>query len=250
MGGEGEGRLIVRAVTEALPEVRFGLLNRIGYACLRAFAWALFLPWFRLSARFDAPMPRGPVVFAPNHRSLLDPIVVQVACPRRLVYLITDKWYSRPQVRWFFRFMRCIPVEQGVRNRAALDRARAALEAGHAVAIFPEGRISADGRLGEFVPGVVALARRAGAPIVPVAITGTREALPRGAIVPRPAKITVRFGAPYSVGSSEELDAAESSRRVQLREDSARLRGEVAALLPEPLRPAPIAATGQSANPT
>ncbi len=238
-------------MSETDPAQSFGLANRITFGALRAVVRVLLFIWFRLTGSCAAPLPRGPVVFAPNHRSLLDPVVVQVVCQRRLVFMITNKWYSRPSLRWFFRFMRCIPVEDGARNRAALDRALTALGAGHSVAIFPEGRISADGRLGEFVPGVVALARRAGVPIVPVGVVGTREALPRGARIPRPCRITVRFGPPIFLGETAPADASDpgdASRRALLRTETARVRAAVANLLPESLGPTEGAPLEQSSN--
>ncbi len=89
-----------------------------------------------------------------------------------------------------------IPLDRGTVGATALKRALEVLQDGALLIIFPEGGISPDGRLRPFHRGAALLAARSGAPLVPIAITGTRDALPLGRRVPRLRPITVRVGTP------------------------------------------------------
>ncbi len=70
------------------------------------------------------------------------------------------------------------------------------LARGDVAGIFPEGRISCDGRLQRFRPGLSWIAARSGAPVVPVGIRGSFESLPRHRRLPRPVRVTVHVGKP------------------------------------------------------
>lgn len=121
---------------------------------------------------------RGSLIVAPNHTSFADPVILQAYFPRHLTYLMTEKYYGLPFLREFFRFWGVVSLREEGWNRDALRRAEEVLAAGRAVAIFPEGAISRDGRIHEARPGIAVLARRAGAPILPVGIAGPERLLP------------------------------------------------------------------------
>lgn len=209
----------------------FGPFNAFGYRALRAFAGVTIVPYLRLSAEGLERLPDGPCVLAPNHASYLDPVVLQAALDRRVVYLMTSDWYDRTLLRPFFRFMGAVPIRENARsNRAALDSAHGALRSGLPVVIFPEGRVTTDGALGRFHAGVAQIAVRAGVPIVPVGIEGTFAALPKGRLLPRRARVTVRVGTALDVPPVERVDKA--ARRHAFRELTDRVRGAVEALLP------------------
>jgi len=121
---------------------------------------------------------RGSVIVAPNHTSFADPVILQAFFPRHLTYLMTERYYRLPFLHQFFRFWGVVPLREGGWNREALRRAEEVLGAGRAVAIFPEGEISRDGLIHEARPGIATLARRSGAPILPVGIAGPERLLP------------------------------------------------------------------------
>lgn len=204
---------------------RFGALNRLFFRLLRLAAFLVIKPYFRLRLEGGRHLPAGPFIVAPNHVSFLDPVVLQSALPRRLVFLMTRSWFDRPALRWFFAAMRCVPVEDEGRNRRALTLGLQALAAGVPVGIFPEGRVQDDGRVGEFSHGVASLSLRAGVPVVPAAILGTRDALPRGRWFPRPVRVTVRLGAP--LGGGTFAGNGETARRALLERLTRDLEGEV-----------------------
>lgn len=217
---------------EARPDERsyFGPVNSAGYRALRWIARGSLVPYFRLSATGVERLPEGPCVLAPNHASYLDPLVLQAALPRRVVYLMTSDWYDRVLLRPFFRFMRAVPIrENGRSNRDALSRAHEALRHGLPIVIFPEGRVTTDGTLGRFHPGVGQIAVRAGVPIVPIGIEGTFAALPKGKALPRRVRVTVRVGTPLDVPPVDGLD--KSARREALRVVTERVKDAVAELL-------------------
>jgi 1-acyl-sn-glycerol-3-phosphate acyltransferase len=151
--------------------------------------------WFGLHT-VNRPLLGGPVIYAANHTSFLDPLVLGACSLRRIVFVMTAVFYRMPLLAWFFEWMGSIPVEEGKPNRAMLVRSLHALEQGRAIAIFPEGGISRDGRLQAGKAGIASLILRAGVPVVPVSIQGTYEALSRYAKFPKPRTVRVRFGRP------------------------------------------------------
>ena len=153
---------------------------------------------FRVEGAHRVPSA-GPALLACNHLSFLDPVVLQAALTRPIHYLMTARLHRDPRWGWLFRLFDTVPVTLGSGNFLALSAAQARLQAGEVVAVFPEGGISKDGSLGVFRPGVALLALRAAVPVLPVAIRGTREALPPGAYRPRRAQVRVRVGEPLPV---------------------------------------------------
>ena len=117
------------------------------------FFCRFFLPfarWGRMRVRGLELVPRsGPVVVVPNHDSQWDPVIVAVALrrARRLRFLARANLWDIPGVGAVLSAMRQIPIERGAGDRGALESAGAALQAGEAVAVFPEGRLSNGERL-------------------------------------------------------------------------------------------------------
>lgn len=141
----------------------------------------------------------GPYIVTANHVSFMDPLVLQCACPHRISFLMTEKYYNPFFARWFFNLMLCIPLrEESVYNIRAIRKGLRILRNGCVVGIFPEGGISPEGLLGNGRPGSMLLAQKADVPIVPAYINGTFQALPRHARFFRKAAITVIFGEPLT----------------------------------------------------
>jgi 1-acyl-sn-glycerol-3-phosphate acyltransferase len=104
--------------------------------------------------------------------------------------------------RWLITGMHAYPVKRGAADRAALKRTLDYLAGGEIVCVFPEGTRSIDGQVGPLEIGVGMLAVKSGAPIVPVAIRGTDQMLPRGAKRLYRSKIRVEFGPPLHLPAS------------------------------------------------
>lgn len=196
---------------------------------VRLVANLLVRPYFRLGLSGREHLGSGPVIVAPNHCSYLDPVVLQTSIAfHRLAFLMDKNWYQRPLLNPFFRLMKCIPVDEDARNRAALELALEALRRGVSVGIYPEGQVNPEGALGTFSPGVASLAMRAGVPIVPAGIIGTGRAFPREYRFPRPVRVTVKLGPALH---PLEGDAAQGmSKRAIMDDLTVRLTQAVAAL--------------------
>ncbi|HYM70685.1 MAG TPA: lysophospholipid acyltransferase family protein [bacterium] len=163
---------------------------------------------------------RGPAVVVANHVSWLDPIILPLVMPRKPAVLAMAELWRMPGVSLVMRAYGplAIPIRRGTVDTTALRRALAALRNGRLLIIFPEGGISPDGRLRPFQRGAALLAARAGAPLVPVAIVGTNEALPLDRMVPRFRRIVVRVGQSITVGGDtpEDLDRANAEAASQI----------------------------------
>lgn len=202
-----------------------GLLLTLLGVLLYALNWLAMRVLFRLhvSGR-DALPPGGAFVITPNHLSYLDPLVIAAALPlsrlRRMYWAgtVTLLFSSGPR-RLFSRTVHVFPVDEH-RPDAAIDACAAVLDAGHAAVWFPEGWRSPDGKPQRFLPGIGRILLQAGAPAVPVRITGTFAAWPRGRRLPKPARVSVTFGhaepvdalRAAGVGGSEEERVAQALR--------------------------------------
>lgn len=151
----------------------------------------------RVEGRENLP-PRGPCLLVSNHRSLMDTPAL-LALGRPVKWVTHRRFHRVPLVGWFLGACGDVAVEPGepFGNGAAALAIRAWLDRGRTVALYPEGTRSATRAVGRFRPGVFRLAREAGVPVVPVAVTGTEQVLParrlRSAIGEfRPVTVRVR----------------------------------------------------------
>lgn len=137
-----------------------------------------------------------PFILAPNHVSMLDWAFISYFLPRQVRFVVDREFYDHPVFGVGLRVNGAVPVRVGRPDLASQRALRAVLAAGEPLILFPEGRISTDGRPGRAHVGVVSLAAATGTPIVPVAVRGAFAAFPRRARVPRPRPVTIVFGAP------------------------------------------------------
>lgn len=164
---------------------------------------------------------RGAVIFASNHLSFIDSVVIAMTAPRRVVFLAKSEYFQRRGLvkrirRLFFVGIGSIPVERGTHHdaHASLVTARRVLSEGKAFAIYPEGTRSRDGRLYRGRTGVGWLALTTKAPVVPVALTGTERLQPVGRRLPRIHRVTVRFGPPLRFTNREHTRPAQARRAI------------------------------------
>ena len=182
-----------------------------------AFSQVMFR--FRFSGKSHVPLS-GPVLLVSNHQSNLDPVLVGLACPRQLKYLARIGLFFFPFSLWI-RALGAVPID---RERGALAGIRATLaqlKEGNAVLIFPEGSRTPDGHLHEMLPGTSLLARRSRATIVPLALEGAFQALPRGAMFVRPHTIGLTFGPPITPQQYEQLSDKQLTELVNQRIEQA-----------------------------
>lgn len=171
----------------------------------RLWAWRLLYPLVRAVATTFVPLraeglehlpPKGAYLLVSNHISWWDPPMIEFALRLPVRFMAKQELFRIPIVGWALRAGGKFPVRRGESDRRALETALRVLAAGQPVGYFPEGTRSKDGRLRRAKPGVAFLARRSGMPLVPVAVTGTREAAPR---IPARSKVLVRIGPAFTL---------------------------------------------------
>nr|WP_245989379.1 lysophospholipid acyltransferase family protein [Agromyces tardus] len=185
------------------PAERPGPVYTIVRGILRPLVRLVYRP--KITGSEHVPK-RGPVIFASNHLSFVDSIVIPLAAPRPVQFLAKSHYFTGKGLkgwvsRTFFTAIGAVSVERGAgaQAQAALDQGRRILESGSAFALYPEGTRSLDGRLYRGRTGVAWLALTTGAVVVPVGLIGTQEIQPVGAKLPRVRPVSVRFGEPIDL---------------------------------------------------
>ena len=187
--------------------MREGLFKQPLYWLSRGFVYFCLLLKYRLrvSGREHVPA-KGGAVIAANHCSYLDPPVMAGCSNRRIVHFMArDTLFSNPVARWFFPRVGVIALDRTKGDLGALKKAIATLKGGHVIGLFPEGTRSPDGQMREAKGGIGFLIAKGDVPVVPLYISGTFEAFPKGSDKFRPARIVARFGPPIT---PEEFRAA------------------------------------------
>jgi 1-acyl-sn-glycerol-3-phosphate acyltransferase len=168
---------------------------------IRSIAWVaihfvyILCGGIRFEGRENVPLTGGALI-TPNHISDADPPTIAVALPRACWVMAKEEIFAMKIIGPISRWLHGFPVKRYTADRSALKRAEELLKSGEAVVIFPEGKISEDGKLQPILPGVMIVAREAGMPIIPTVLIGTDRIIPYCKLVPRPSwrKTIVRFG--------------------------------------------------------
>ena len=195
---------------------RFG---RCLYVVLWVLSRTLAVALFGFRVRFAEPLPRsGGLLMLSSHQSHLDPLLLGLATDRRLSSLARSSLYTFKPFGFVITALDAVPIDREASTLTAMKAVIRRLQGGAAVAIYPEGTRTRDGRLGEFKSGFALLARRAGVPIVPVAIVGAFECWPRTRLLPRPGRIRLEFGRLLTADEVSRMDEhelfAECTRRI------------------------------------
>jgi len=149
---------------------------------MRFMVWILIHSVYRLRKSGLEQIPdEGPAVLVCNHVSYVDALVISAACRRPIRWVMDHRIYSFPLLSFFFRTVRAIPIAPAKEDPEALERAydRIARElaAGELVGLFPEGRLTTDGEMGEFRGGIQRILDRTPVPVIPMALGGLWQSL-------------------------------------------------------------------------
>jgi 1-acyl-sn-glycerol-3-phosphate acyltransferase len=174
----------------------------VAYWVLKAVLTPLLGFFYRVRVEGLENVPAdGPAILASNHLSFSDSFFLPLVLRRRITFVAKAEYFEDPKTAWFFRAVGQIPIKRtgGSASEGALAAARDVLDAGGLFGIYPEGTRSPDGRLYKGHTGVARLALQTRAPVLAVAMIGTREAQPIGRAMPRIfMPITIRLSRPLT----------------------------------------------------
>jgi 1-acyl-sn-glycerol-3-phosphate acyltransferase len=191
---------------------------------------------FRLTLRLDAPnvqqVPeRGPLIVIANHTGQIEvPLLATLMQPRRITGWAKAEAFDNPLLRWVFWAWEIIPVRRGEADMSALKRALRAIEDGYIFGIAPEGTRNKTGRLRRAMPGMVILAIRSGAPLIPVVHWGGEVYLANLKRLKR-TDFHIRIGQPFKINVEGVKVTAEIRQQI-----ADEMMYRIAKLLPEKYR--------------
>ncbi len=199
---------------------------------LRFVVWLLVHSVYRLEKKGIERIPeQGSALIVCNHVSFVDALIVSAACRRPIRFVMDHRIFRWPILSFVFKAGRAIPIapakEDPVLMEKAFDDVAAALLAGELVGIFPEGKITADGELGPFRPGIARILERNPVTVLPVALSGLWGSIfsrREGKVLSRPWK--ARPFRQVSLAVGEPLAAALACTEA-LREEVLSLRGDI-----------------------
>jgi 1-acyl-sn-glycerol-3-phosphate acyltransferase len=144
---------------------------------MRFIVWMLIHLMYRIDKKgLEAIPDEGPAVLVCNHVSFVDALVIAGCCRRPVRFVMDHQIFSIPVLSFVFRTAKAIPIASYRHDpdtlKQAYDDISAALENGNLVCVFPEGRITRDGEMNEFRPGVEKIVARNPVPVIPMALSG------------------------------------------------------------------------------
>ncbi|MFA6170019.1 MAG: lysophospholipid acyltransferase family protein [Candidatus Margulisiibacteriota bacterium] len=171
-------------------------------------------------------IPAGAFMIAANHQGAADIPIVLGGLPVNFLFAIKKELFKIPIFGWYLRMTGYFPVDRAMILSAykLVDKMVDLLNQGDKILIFPEGTRSGDGSLGEFKRGSLLAALKAKVPVLPVAIAGSYDIMPKGTKLIRPAKVRLSIGKPIMIADDSEYEA-------KLGE----VRRSIANMLPAPL---------------
>ena len=157
----------------------------------------------------------GGAILAPNHVSFLDPPLIACRVERPMVFVAHEMFFNIEPLGTWMRQAGGYPVSSTGESTGSIKEVLRALKNGRLLGLFPEGTRSWDGEILPPMAGVGLLVAATDVPVIPIHVDGAFRAWPRHRRLPRPIKITIRFGTPVPL---DELRARMSSDRKTRRE--------------------------------
>lgn len=222
-------------------DLRKGTFGPVTFPILRYILLGICKVLFRMDVRGTGNIPKNEgCIVAANHLHNADPLLICIACPRPLHFMAKAELMTIPVLGRILRWAGGFPVNRGKADRTAIKRARATVQQGIALGMFPEGTRSTSLKIERVLPGAGLVATQDKVKIIPCTITGT-ERLPfndskqhkrRGSVMPDPGHKGVRitFGEAFLI--PEEIDG----KRANATAATDYMMQKVAAMLPEAYR--------------
>ncbi|MBX3119812.1 MAG: 1-acyl-sn-glycerol-3-phosphate acyltransferase [Fimbriimonadaceae bacterium] len=193
---------------------------RFGLGLAKFAGWLLLTVFgpFHTTGKYRVPKSGGLLILS-NHLADLDPVAVQVSCPRPIYFMAKSELFEMGLLGKILGWFKAFPVKRGEPDRNALKKAIEYLKEGKAVCVFPEGELSESGDLLPLKPGVALLVRQSGCQVICLGLRNTNKIMPYGKLIPRPAfsKVSADWGEPHSFDKKSEVDEIMGWAEGQLR---------------------------------
>ena len=177
-----------------------------------AHLWARFLMFFSgvkvsVSGFNNIPLDR-PAILVVNHQGAADIPILLAYLPGRFRFAIKKELFKIPCFGWYLKQAGYFSIDREAFRAAyrTLDTIAEIIKSGESVLVFPEGTRSWDGTLGKFKRGSLMAALKSGAPLIPIAISGSYNILPRGTKLLNPAAVKLSAGTPIYIRTEEEYE--------------------------------------------
>ncbi|RLS28771.1 MAG: 1-acyl-sn-glycerol-3-phosphate acyltransferase [Planctomycetota bacterium] len=191
----------------AAPATRRSWPARLFYDALWILSRTLGVALLGIRYRFAEPLPpQGGLLVISSHQSFLDPLLLGLVCDRRISNLARSSLFRFGPFSAIISALDAVPIDREASSVASMKTVIRKLQGGVALVMFPEGTRTSDGSLGDLKGGFSLIARRAGVPIVPVAIVGAYECWPRSRPFPLPGRIRLEFGRVISAAEVAAMD--------------------------------------------
>lgn len=197
------------------------------YKVWRLMFNGLFRLFYRHRVYGQENLPSGAAIIAPNHQSYYDPPLIGISCPCEIYYLARGSLFRWPIFGWLIRRLNAYPLSGTSSDHESIKAVYALLSRNKKVVMFPEGVRTVDGCLSQIKKGIVHIAFRSQAPIVPTYIHGTFEIWHRHWIFPKLwGKTACVFGHPLLPSSYDHMDKSEATDALttELKEEILKLR--------------------------
>src|SRR5712692_4845373 len=200
----------------------FDARGRWQHACARGWSWLILKTSgiYVKAEGLENVDPKRTTIYCANHPSAMDIPILLLALPVQFRFLAKRPLFRIPFLGWHLQRSGHIPVDRERPREAlhSLDQAAKKIQEGRSVVLFPEGHRSRDGRMLPFKAGSFYLAIRAGVPIVPITLNGTRAVLKPDTLHVRPGETEVIAHPPIPTAdlTLEEVQALSERVRNQI----------------------------------
>jgi len=198
---------------------------------LRFLAWIYIRIMYRVEVHgIEKNVPdEGPALLVCNHVSYMDALLLSSAVPRPIRFVMYYKIFNTPGVHWAFKTANVIPIAGRSEDPELMERAFAAVDQalveGELVCIFPEGRLTPNGEIGSFKPGMERILTARPVPVVPMAIRGMWASIFSRSGVINTLRLPSRIRAHVTVMAEAPVDGA-GAKAADLEEKVKAMRGE------------------------
>ena len=191
---------------------------------------------FRVRGLENLPA-EGPYLLCPNHQSYLDAFLLVAALPHRVMrnifFVGASEYFATPLAAWFARKVNLVPVDPDTNLVRAMQAGAYGLRLGKMLILFPEGERSIDGHIKKFKKGAPILSTHLKAPIVPIALEGIYDVMPRGrgfrwrSLIPGMSRTWMSVGSPITPPDPLPAGSAFSQAEAYYTAAAERLRAAV-----------------------